>query len=328
MSSPIRSKITGMGLNVPKKVLTNHDLEKMVETSDEWITTRTGIKERRIADDGVSSSDLALPAALEALEDAGVRPSELDLIICATSTPDRMFPTTACILQRELKAAQCGAFDLLAACSGFVYGLTTADSFIRAGSAKNILVVGSEVLNHLIDWTNRDTCVLFGDGAGAAVLSAVEGESGIIDSRIHANGEYSDFLMVGTGSANPIKQDTFENKDHYVKMKGNQTFKVAVNTMSDVTREILEKHGITPDDIDLIVPHQANIRILNAVGKNLGVSEDKVFINVRKYGNTSAATIPIALYEARAEGRIKDGDLVLLVAFGGGFTWGATLIRW
>lgn len=324
-----RSKIAGLGLSLPSRVLTNADLEKMVDTSDEWITARTGIKERRIAEDGVTASQLGIPAALEALDAAGVEPKDVGLIICATSTPDRIFPSTSCAIQRGIGAGECASFDLLAACSGFIYSLSVADQFIRAGTAKTALVVASEVYSKIINWKDRTTCVLFGDGAAAAVLKATSGASGLIDSKIHSNGAFGDLLQaVALGSGRP-EADALETAGGYfLEMKGNQTFKVAVKTMTDVTGELLEKNGYTIDDVDIIIPHQANIRILKAVGKSLGVSEDKVFINVDRYGNTSAASIPIAMYEAAAAGKLKKGSLALLVAFGGGLTWGASLIRW
>jgi 3-oxoacyl-[acyl-carrier-protein] synthase-3 len=321
-----RARIVGLGKSLPEKILTNHDLEKIVETSDEWITSRTGIRERRIAADTVSSSQLALPAVFAAMEKAGISPTDIDLIICATATPDMSFPSTACLIQTAIGAADCPAFDISAACSGFIYGLSIGEKYIAAGAANNVLVVASEVLSRIIDWSDRATCVLFGDGAGAAVLQGTEGENGILASRIQANGEYADFLMAGAGSASGY--DGAQDKSHCIKMKGNQTFKVAVRTMTEAANDILTKNGFTAEDIDLVVPHQANMRIIAAVGKSLGVAEEKVFVNVDRYGNTSAATIPIALTEAEEEGRLNKGDLVCLVAFGGGFTWGASLIRW
>lgn len=328
MNDGIKARIVGLGLNMPRNIRTNADLEKIVDTTDEWITTRTGIRERRIADDGVTAWELGAPAAVEALEKAGIKAPELDMIICATATPDMMFPSTACLIQKEIGAKECAAFDILAACSGFIYALTIAKTFIATQSAKNILIVSTEVLSRIVDWQDRSTCVLFGDGAAATVISAQVGENGVIDSRIKANGEYADFLTAGPGSVTPRTLNESTVNTRGIQMKGNQTFKVAVNTMSEAASELMAANGLTIDDIDLVVPHQANIRIINAVGKSLGIPEEKVFINVQKYGNTSAATIPIALYEATEEGRIKAGDLILLVAFGGGFTWGATLIRW
>lgn len=328
MSGSPRARIAGVGKNLPSKTLTNADLEKIVDTTDDWIITRTGIKERRIAEEGVSASDLAIPAAREALKKAGVDPKELDLIICATSTPDMMFPSTACFIQNAIGARDCAAFDILAACSGFVYGLEVANNFIMSGAAKRVLLVASEIFSQLMNWEDRSTCVLFGDGAAAAVLTP-SNDNGVIESRIYADGEYAGMLSAGGfGSRRPVTQKSFEEKAFCLEMKGNQTFKIAVKRMSDVAGALLRENGLTPEDLALIVPHQANIRIINAVGKSLNVPEEKVYVNVNRYGNTSAASIPIALYEAVEEGRIKKGDLVLLVAFGGGLTWGATLMRW
>jgi 3-oxoacyl-[acyl-carrier-protein] synthase-3 len=320
-----RSRIAGLGINLPSRVLTNAHLEKMVETTDEWILTRTGIRERRIADDGETASTLGVPAAQEALRRAGVAPEDLDLIVCATSTPDMSFPSTACLIQSGIGALGCPAFDILAACSGFVYALSVVDKFVRAGSAKTALIVASEIFSRIVDWEDRNTCVLFGDGSAAAVIKATEGASHVIDTRIHADGSYADLL---TGGAGPGASKPSDPKSHCIKMKGNQTFKVAVHNMADVCSSLLADNGYTAGDVALVIPHQANIRIIHAVAKSLNLPEDKMYINVHRYGNTSAATIPIAMYEALEEGRIKKGDLVLLAAFGGGLTWGSALIRW
>ncbi|VAX18996.1 3-oxoacyl-[acyl-carrier-protein] synthase, KASIII [hydrothermal vent metagenome] len=329
MTAAAHSIISGLGRNVPDKVLSNADLEKMVDTSDEWIKTRTGISERRIADDGVTTSQLGIPSAREALKNAGVSPKELDLLLCATSTPENMFPSTACSIGHGIGAGDCPSFDLLAACTGFIYAVSVADNFIRSGSANNVLIVASEIYSRIVNWKDRGTCVLFGDGAAAVVVSRSDVSSGIIDSIIHSNGAYGDLLTVGgVASRRPVAGRAIEDAGYFLKMKGNQTFKVAVKRMTDVASKLLEKNGLTAGDVDMVIPHQANIRIINAVGKSLGVPEEKVFVNVNKYGNTSAASIPIAMYEAVEEGRVKPGDLVLLVAFGGGLTWGATLIRW
>ncbi|MBI5814055.1 MAG: ketoacyl-ACP synthase III [Nitrospinae bacterium] len=322
-----RSRIAGIGMNMPSKILSNADLEKLVDTSDEWIVTRTGIKERRIAEEGMTASKLAVPAVLEAIRNGGIAAEDIDLIICATSTPDMTYPSTACFIQSEIGAGDCPAFDISAACSGFVYGLTIADKFIKTGSARNAIVIGSELNSRLVDWDDRSTCVLFGDGAAAVVLSASDGQSGIMESMIFADGSYSDMLTAGHGSANPAKSGA-DPKSHCIKMKGNQLFKVAVKSMADVAGELLKRNGLTADDVKLVIPHQANVRIINAVAKAMGVSDGKIYVNVHRYGNTSAATIPIAMYEAWAEGRLKKGDIALLVAFGGGLTWGATLLRW
>lgn len=323
-----RSRIAGLGINLPSKVLTNAHLEKMVDTTDEWILTRTGIRERRIADDGVTASTLAIPAAQEALRRAGVSPEDLDLIICATSTPDMLFPSTACLIQKGIGARGCPAFDILAACSGFVYGLSVVDKFVRSGSAKTALLVASEIFSRTVDWEDRNTCVLFGDGAAAAVIKSTDGASHVIDTRIFADGTYSDLLTGGAGPAGLGASMQADPKSHFIKMKGNQTFKVAVTNMAEVCASLLADNGYTANDVALVIPHQANIRIIHAVAKSLDMPEDRMYINVHRYGNTSAATVPIALYEAQEEGRIKKGDLVLLAAFGGGLTWGSALIRW
>ncbi len=323
-----RSRITGLGINLPSRVLTNAHLEKMVDTTDEWILTRTGIRERRIAGDGETASTLAIPAAQEALKRAGVAPEDLDLIICATATPDMSFPSTACNIQNGIGARGCPAFDILAACSGFVYGLSVIDNFIRAGSAKTALLVASEIFSRIVDWEDRNTCVLFGDGAAAAVIKATEGASHVIETRIRADGSYADLLTGGACPTSLVSSKRFDPKSHFIKMKGNQTFKVAVTNMAEVCSSLLADNGYTAKDVALVIPHQANIRIIHAVAKSLDIPEDKMYINVHRYGNTSAATVPIAMYEAQEEGRIKKGDLVLLAAFGGGLTWGSALIRW
>lgn len=324
-----RTRITGTGSSLPVKVLTNFDLEKMVDTSDEWITTRTGIKERRIAAEGEFTSTFATRAAEKALEMAGVKAEELDLIIVATITPDFPFPSTACIVQSNIKATHAAVFDVAAACSGFVYGLSIADRFIRSGTAKKALVIGAEVLSRILDWTDRNTCLLFGDGAGAAVVEAVEGDNGLLSSHICSDGSYWELLyQPGCGSRNPAVQSTFDAKLTFLQMQGNEVFKLAVRAMEDVAKQALAANGLTTDDIDLFIPHQANKRIIDAIGKRLGVGEDKVFVNLERYGNTSAASIPIALDEANRTGRIKAGDLVLFDAFGGGLTWGSALVRW
>ena len=332
MSKKPTAKITGLGRNLPPRMLTNTDLEKMVDTTDEWIVSRTGIRERRIADDNVIASELGIPSANEALEKAGVAPGELDLIICATSTPDNMFPSTACAIQHGIGAGECPAFDLLAACSGFIYGATVADQFISAGTAKNVLLVASELYSKIINWEDRATCVLFGDGSASAVFTQSDGSSGMIDSMIRSDGSYGSMLTAGAISARKQRASGSSEAEtppgYFLEMKGNQTFKIAVKKMSDICLELLETNGFTPGDVDIVIPHQANIRILNAVGKMLGIPGDKIFVNLDKYGNTSAASIPIALYEAEQSGRLKPGSLALMVAFGGGLTWGGALVRW
>ena len=324
-----RARITGTGSAVPDKVLTNLDLEKMVDTTDEWITTRTGIKERRIAAEGEYTSTFATRAAEKALEMAGVKAEELDLIIVATITADFPFPATACLVQNNIKAVNAAAFDVSAACSGFIYGLSMADKFIRTGSAKKVLVIGAEVLSRIVDWTDRNTCLLFGDGAGAVVVEACAGDYGILSSHIHSDGSYWELLyQPGCGSRNPPVQKTLDDKLIYMVMEGNEVFKLAVRAMEDVANEALAANGMSTADIDLFIPHQANRRIIDAIGKRLDLTEKQVFINLDRYGNTSAASIPLALDEAIHASRIKEGDIVLFDAFGGGLTWGSALLRW
>jgi len=330
MSQPFRAAISGLGAFIPPRVLTNFDLEKMVETSDEWIKTRTGIRERHIAEKGQKSSDLGFEAAQEALRDAGLTAADLDLIIVATITPDMFFPSTACNIQNRL-GARCGAFDLAAACSGFPYALSVAEGFIRSGMARHVLVIGSEVLSGFIDWKDRSTCVLFGDGAGAAIVSQAEpgSDRGILASLLGSDGAQADVLQIpGGGSANPTSEETLKNGLHTLKMQGADVFKIAVRTMDTAVRDVLKKSGHTLADVSCLIPHQANMRILQAVSERLELSADKVFINVDRYGNMSSASTVVALYEAAKQGRIKRGDLVVLVAFGGGLTWAATAIRW
>jgi len=325
----LTGRITGTGSYLPEKVLTNADLEKMVDTDDEWIVSRTGIRERHVAAEGEATSDLAFHAASEALASAGLAPEEIDLIIVATTTPDYPFPSTASLLQARLGADKAAAFDIQAVCTGFIYALSTADQFIRSGMYSKILVVGAEVLSSLMDWTDRSTCILFGDGAGAVVLEADESERGIISSHLHADGSQYDLLYVpGGGSREPLSQELLDSGRQFIRMKGNEVFRVAVNALESTVLEALEANNLKAEDIDLLVPHQANIRIINATGKKLGLSGDKVMITVDRHGNTSSASIPLALCEAVKENRVKDGSLVLLEAFGGGFTWGSVLLRW
>ncbi len=325
----IRSRIIGSGSYLPVKVLTNKDLEKMVETSDEWIVERTGISERRIASEDEAASDLAFYAAEKAIKDGGIRPSDIEFIIVATVTPDMLFPSTACIVQNRLGAKGAFAFDLSAACSGFIYALSVADQYIRSGMYQTGLVIGSDVFSKVTDWTDRNTCVLFGDGAGAVILRADTGAQGIISSHLYSDGTSWDMLYVpGGGSRIPPGEDMINKRLQYVKMRGNETFKVAVNTMCTSINEALKSNGLTADDIKLFIPHQANLRIIQAIGRKLNVPMDRFMINLDKYGNTSAASIPIALDEAIKEGRISEGDYILLEAFGGGLTWGAVLIKW
>jgi len=325
-----KARITGTGSALPDKVVTNRDLERMVETSDEWITTRTGIKERRIAAEGEYTSTFAVEAARRALAMSGTGADELDLIVMGTVTPDYPFPATACIVQKELGAHKAAAFDLSAACSGFLYGLSIASTHIRAGVARKALVIGAEVLSRVVDWTDRNTCILFGDGAGAAVVEACEGESGILSTHIFSDGTHWDQLYLpAAGSRNPAScQRTIDDRLFYLRMDGNDVYKHAVRAMEEAAITAVNANGLSPSDISVFIPHQANRRIIDATAKRLGLCEDKVFVNLHTYGNTSAASIPIALDEANRSGVIKSGDIVLMDAFGGGFTYASALIRW
>ena len=320
--------ITGTGSFLPEKVLTNDDLAKIVDTSDEWIVERSGIRERRIAEDNIAASDLAIPAAQMAMEDAGMKPEDVDLIIVGTSTPDMMFPSTACNVQAGLGAKNAVAFDLLAACSGFTFSLTTASHYLASGQYKNALVIGAEVYSTIVDWTDRTTCVLFGDGAGAVALSAQEGEAGVLSSHIFSTGTEAAVLAApGGGSKLRFTNEMIDQKQYALTMDGQKTFKVAVRNMVQAAKIALDHNGLKISDLKLVIPHQANIRIISAVGKQLGLNADMVYSNIHKYGNTAAASIPIALDEALREGRAGKGDLILTVTFGGGFTWGSSLIR-
>jgi len=324
----VGSKIIGVGGYAPPKILNNDDFEKMVDTNDEWISTRTGIKERRIAEPGSATSDLCLEASRLALADAGVDAGELDIVVVGTCTPDMPLPSTACFLQMKLGANRAFALDLNAACSGFVYSLTVADALIRAGRGKKVLVVGAEILSSLTDYTDRSTCILFGDGAGAVVLSECGDGEGVLSCHLHSDGNLWEMIHCpGGGTVDPCDPMTMKKRTNFIRMAGNETFKCAVNRMAEVSQEALARNGFTVADIDLFIPHQANLRIITAVGKRLGVPEGKVFVNLERYGNTSAASIPIALAEAREKGRYSKGDLVLLAAFGGGLTWGSALLR-
>ncbi|WP_433583495.1 beta-ketoacyl-ACP synthase III [Paenibacillus amylolyticus] len=321
--------VIGIGKYVPEKILTNSDLEKMVDTNDEWIVSRTGIKERHIAAPDQATSDLAYEAAIKALESAGMTGSDLDLIIVATITPDSSFPSTACILQDKLGAKGAAAFDLSAACSGFVYGLASATSFIQSGMYNNALVIGADCLSRITDYTDRNTCVLFGDGAGAVVVGEVPEGRGFKAFDLGAEGAGGSLLqMEGGGSRLPASAETVENKKHYIYMNGREVFKFAVRVMGTATIEVLRKAGMERTDVDLFVPHQANIRIIQSAMQRLELPEEKVVVNVDKYANTSAASIPLALVEAAEEGRMKAGDTVLMVGFGGGLTWGASVLVW
>jgi 3-oxoacyl-[acyl-carrier-protein] synthase-3 len=314
------SRIAGTGSYLPAKVLTNADLERMVETSDEWIVTRTGIRQRHIVTEGEFTSDLAEKASRRAIEAAGISPQAIDLIIVATTTPDRIFPSAACLLQSKLGISGCPAFDVQAVCSGFVYALTTADQFIKSGAAKCALVVGAETISRITDWTDRTNCILWGDGAGAVILQASD-EPGIISTHLHADGSYSHLLQVAGG---PLQGGS----DPSIEMEGNAVFKIAVNTLDAIVDETLEANGLEKGDVDWLVPHQANIRIIQATAKKLGMGMERVVVTVGEHGNTSAASIPLALDTAVRDGRIKRGETLLMEAFGGGFTWGSVLVKY
>ncbi|MEK6223436.1 MAG: ketoacyl-ACP synthase III [Thermodesulfobacteriales bacterium] len=321
-------KFLGIGSAAPEKVLSNFDLEKMIDTSDEWIRSRTGISERRIAEPDVASSDLAYEASIKALEDASIGPEDIDGIIVGTITPDFIFPSTACVLQNLLGAKNAFAFDVLAGCSGFIYALHVAKGLIQGGSAKKLLVVGAETLSKIMNYEDRTTCILFGDGAGAAVITASE-TPGILSSCLGANGDGWEYLyMPGGGSRIPTSEESVKNGSHFLQMQGKEVFKEAVKALQSSSLKAIEQAGITPDQIDLLIPHQANFRIIEAVRKRLELPEEKVFSNLDRYGNTSSASIPIALDEAVKSGRLKKGDIVVFSAFGAGFTWGASVVRW
>ncbi|MFS1513237.1 beta-ketoacyl-ACP synthase III [Chengkuizengella sp. SCS-71B] len=327
--SNISVGIIGTGKYVPEKILTNKDLESMVETNDEWIKGRTGIEERRIIAEDQATSDLALKAADQALKNAGIEAEDLDLIVVTTVTPDMPLPSTACILQDKLGARKAAAYDLSAACSGFIYGLANASNFIANGTYKYILVVGAESLSTLTDYTDRNTCILFGDGAGAVVLGPVASHRGFRSFELGADGSGGDLLKVeGGGSRYPSSTHSIENKLHYISMEGREVFKFAVRVMGLAAEEALKKANLSKSDIDFLVPHQANIRIIQAALDRLELSEDKCIVNLQNYGNVSAASIPIALAEANEQGRIGEGDCVVLVGFGGGLTWGASVLIW
>lgn len=324
----MRSRILGTGSYAPKQVLTNADLEAMVETSDSWIVERTGIRERRLAAPDEACSDLGVPAAQQALADANVHAAQLDLILVATCTGDSPLPSTASLIQHRLGAEKAAACDISAACCGFVYGLSVADAFVRTGY-RYVLVIGSEVMSSITDWTDRNTCVLFGDGAGAVVLGPTEEKRGVLSLHLHADGRFSDLICVPGGrSSLPPSERVLAERLHCVKMRGNETFKIAVKTMEEAIREAVAAHELGVDDIDCLVPHQANIRILQAVGQRIGLPPDRIMINVDRYGNTSAASIPLALDEAAKNGTIREGSLVVMAAFGAGLTWASGVIRW
>jgi 3-oxoacyl-[acyl-carrier-protein] synthase-3 len=314
---------------VPGRVLTNADLERMVNTSDEWIQTRTGIRERRVVGPGESTSTLSTEAGRRALEQAGLAPDAIDLIILATCTPDRPFPATACTVQANLGIPRAAAFDVAAACSGFVYGLSVATSMIQSSAARNVLFIASDIFTHYINWNDRNTCVLFGDGAGAIVLQPSEERYGQLSSVLGASGKEEDLMAVDAGGTRmPATAELLEQGRQYVYMNGREIFKLAVRGMGDSSAQAIAEAGLTKEDIALVLPHQANLRIIEATAKRLDMPMERVFVNLDRYGNTSAATIPIALAEAVAQGRVKDGDYLLLTAFGGGLTWASSVIRW
>ena len=324
-----RARIIGVGAYAPKRILTNHDLEKMVDTSDEWILQRTGIRERHIADEGEAASDLGLRAAQQALDRAGVLPEEIDLIVVGTTTGDMAFPTTANILQHQLGGRNAGSMDVYAACAGSIYSLSIGAQYIQTGKYRTVLCVGAECLSRVTDYTDRGTCILLADAAGAAVLRPGDGDAGIIDTDLYSDGRYGDLLMQPAGgSRSPASHETVDRRLHFAKMKGNEVFKVAVRMFEDCATRILDRNGFTVEDLDVFVPHQANLRIIEAAVKRLKLPMERVIVNVDRYGNTGAASVYVALEEAVAAKRIEPGDLVLLAAFGGGFTWGAALIRW
>ncbi len=323
-----RAKISAVGHYLPEYRLTNFELEKMVDTNDEWIRTRTGISERRILKDpDKATAFMGAEAAKEALEEAGVDPLELDLIVIATVTPDYMFPATACLVQELIGAKNAFAFDLSAACSGFLYALSTGASFIEAGNAKKVLIIGADKMSSILDYTDRNTCILFGDGAGAVILEESDDETGIINSIHHSEGDTNCSLYQHAGgSLNPATLDTVKSRQHYLTQEGRAVFKKATMGMADVSLEIMKKNNLTADDVDWLVPHQANLRIIEATANRMGVTSEKVMININKYGNTTAGTIPLCLYDWKS--KLNKGDNLILAAFGGGFTWGATYVKW
>jgi len=317
------------GTYVPPGILTNNDLERIVDTSDEWITTRTGIKTRHMADENTATSDVAANAARQALEKAGMRPEDVEVIILATATADRVFPSTACVVQENLGTVNAACFDVAAACSGYLYGLTIAKSYIASGMFENVLVIGAETLTKIMDFEDRSTCVLFGDGAGASVLGRVEQGRGILSTFIKSDGRLTRILnMPAGGTRMPTTHETVEQRLHYIKMHGNEMFKYATRAMAEASGIALERAGITTDDVDLFIPHQANIRIIEATARRMKFSMDQVVVNIDRYGNTSAASIPIAMVEAFEQGRIKKGTVLLLASAGGGMTWASAVVRW
>ena len=327
-ASPPRIGILGLGMHVPPKILTNSDLEKMVDTTDEWIRSRTGIRERRVAEPGMTTSDLAYPAAREALKQANLDPKDLDLLIVATTTPDMLFPSTSCLVQQRLGAKSAGCFDLSAACSGSVFAMITAQQYLQTRRYRNALVIGAEVLSSFIDWTDRATCILFGDGAGACVMAPVK-RGGILATDMGSDGAAAEFLyMPGGGSKYPPSHASVDQRLHFLRMNGSEIFKLAVRRMAESAKRVLKDAGVTPEHVECFIPHQANTRIIEAVAKWADLPIEKVFMNLQRYGNTSAASNLMALYEAVKEGRVTSGDHVVMVAFGAGLTWGSLLLQW
>jgi 3-oxoacyl-[acyl-carrier-protein] synthase-3 len=322
----IYGRITGWGKYVPERVLTNFELERMVETSDEWIVRRTGIRERRIADEQDTTSSMSVQAARAAMQQAGVLPADLDLILVATSSPDYLLPPVSSMIQHQL-GAHCGAFTLVAGCTGFMYGLVTAQQFIAAGAYRTILIIGAEIISRSVDWTDRNTCVLFGDGAGAVVMQACSEPTGVMAYELGSDGEGAEHLMINMGVANPPSHDVIDKRQQYIRMNGREVFKFATRTLARSAAESIGRSGLSINDIDLFIPHQANARIIELAARQLGISMDKVFLNIDKYGNTSAASIPIALVEAIEQGYCKEGDRIVLVGFGACLTWVSAVVQ-
>ncbi len=329
MGKGYKASITGVGSFLPKKILTNDDLSKMLDTTDEWISKRTGIKERRIVENGVAASDLAVEASLRALDDANVLPTEVDLIITSTITPDCIFPSTSCYIQEKLGARNAGAFDLLAACAGFVYALSVAKSFVASGAMKTVLVVGTECMSKITDYTDRSTCILFGDGAGAVVVQQGNGRREIITTHLGSDGSQAELLTLPAGGSKlPASRETVDSRLHYIKLRGKEVFKQAIINMVDLITRAAAENNMQVDDIDMIIPHQSNIRIIEAAMEKLKLPKEKAYINIDRYGNTSSASIPIAMDEIEKEDLLKPGDTAFLVAFGGGLTWSSSVIKW
>jgi 3-oxoacyl-[acyl-carrier-protein] synthase-3 len=329
VSQLVRAKITALGTYVPPRVMTNADLEKIIETSDEWIVTRTGIRERHVVDEGVATSDLAVEATKRALAERGIEPDEIEAIVVATVTPDMLFPSTACLVQHKLGIKNVWGFDLSAACSAFVYALQTGAQFVATGAHKKVLVIGADVMTSILDYTDRATCILFGDGAGAVILEPSEDGNGIIDfvHEVDGSGGCSLYMPAG-GSLHPASHETVDQRMHYIRQDGQAVFKFAVRKMAEVCETLLQRNGVKAGDVDCFIPHQANQRIINATAERVGLKPERVIINIDRYGNTTAGTIPLAMQTAREQGKLKKGDLVLLASVGAGFTVGATLLRW